>query len=52
MKKMILAAAMLLTAINLTIAQNPNPGPGETAGDRIAERVAFVGADFMSALDE
>ncbi len=39
MKKMILAAAMLLAAINLTIAQNPNPGPGETAGDRIAERV-------------
>ena len=39
MKKMILTAALLLAALHLTIAQNPEPGPGEKAGEDIAERV-------------
>lgn len=43
MKKIILAAAMLLAAIHLTTAQNQNPGPGEAAGTRIAERVEAAG---------
>ncbi len=41
MKKMILAAVILLAATHLTIAQNQNPG--EAAGERIAERVEAAG---------
>lgn len=39
MKKMFLAAVLLLAVLHLTIAQNPEPGPGEKAGENIAERV-------------